>query len=168
MFCPHCGTNLPNGTRFCPNCGAPTQPQTPPPNNGYGYRPNPGYPPPPSTPIPPIPYRSIAMAVILTIITCGFYGIYWVISLVNELNQASGRTADQSGGMVFLLGLVTCGIYWFVWLYQAGEKVQAVRIRATGYPGDNSGIVYLILSLLGFSIVSFALLQYELNKVASF
>ena len=22
MFCPHCGTNLPEGAAFCPGCGA--------------------------------------------------------------------------------------------------------------------------------------------------
>ena len=30
--------------------------------------------------------RDLALAIILTIVTCGIYGIYWNICLVNEVN----------------------------------------------------------------------------------
>ena len=29
MFCPQCGSGIPDGARFCPNCGAPLQPSAP-------------------------------------------------------------------------------------------------------------------------------------------
>ena len=44
--------------------------------------------------------RSVGIAILLSIITCGIYGIYWMICLVNELNTASDRPGDTSGGVV--------------------------------------------------------------------
>lgn len=54
--------------------------------------------------------RSLPVSILLTIITCGIYGIYWFIVLTDEVNQHSGED-DTSGGIAFLLTLVTCGIY---------------------------------------------------------
>ena len=34
--------------------------------------------------------RNIAVAIILTIVTCGIYGIYWFVKLTDEMNYASG------------------------------------------------------------------------------
>lgn len=35
-------------------------------------------------------HRSIGLSIVLTIITCGIYGIYWFITLTNDSNVASG------------------------------------------------------------------------------
>lgn len=48
--------------------------------------------------------RSVGIAILLTIITCGIYGIYWLIMLNDETNYVSGHQQDgTSGGVVFLL-----------------------------------------------------------------
>ena len=68
--------------------------------------------------------------------------------------------------MVVLLSIVTCNIYLLYWYYKAAGKVNNIR-RANGELVDTSlPILYLILGLFGFSIVSIALIQNELNKVA--
>ena len=81
--------------------------------------------------------------------------------------MASGRTGDTSGGMVFLLSLITCGIYGIYWLYIAGEKVAYIKQRNTGEIDSSSSVLYLILGIIGFGIVAYALIQSELNKVAT-
>ena len=58
-----------------------------------------------------------------------------------------------------LLDLITCGIYGLYWAYKVGEKVDIINQRSS-----NTGVLYLILSLLGFQIVVYALVQSELNK----
>ena len=107
------------------------------------------------------------MVLLLTIVTCGIYGIYWLIRLADDLNIASGRTNDPSGGMVALLTFVTCGIYGIYWAYKAGEKVAYIKNRNTGEVDTSCATLYLIISLIGGSIVVWALIQNELNKVAT-
>lgn len=115
----------------------------------------------------PIQKRDIAMCIILSIVTCGIYGIYWMISLVNDLNAASDSVNDTSGGMVFLLSLVTFNIYTLYWMYKAGEKVSYIRAKNGRPDGSQNGLLYLILALFGLGLVSYCLIQNELNEVAS-
>lgn len=109
--------------------------------------------------------RSIPLCIILSLVTCGIYGLYWLVCLANDINTASGRDNDTSGGMVLLLSIITCNIYGLYWMYKAGEKVDEAR-AARGMTSQNNGLLYLLLSLFGFSIVSWALLQSELNQFA--
>lgn len=162
MFCPNCGSQAPDGSANCPNCGAsvqgaatnttPVAPVTP--EAGYnGTAPTSGKEP-----------RNVAVAIILSIVTCGIYSIYWFIMLTEETNQAARKTDGTSGGIAFLLTLVTCGIYGYYWAYKQGEAIdQAKTMR--GIPASNSGILYLILQLFGLGIIGYALMQNELNKM---
>lgn len=172
-FCTNCGAQIPEGNKFCSNCGAPvagsdTQNQ----NGGYqqantganqtvytapnrtagGYRAN-------------IKKRDIAISVILSIVTCGIYGLVWFIYLINDLNAAAQTPEDKSAGMIILLTIVTFGIYGWIWLYHAGEKVDKIR-QLNGEAPANSSLLYLLLSIFGLSIVVYCLIQLELNKVA--
>lgn len=106
--------------------------------------------------------RDIAVAIILTIVTCGIYGLYWFVCLNDDLNELTDKN-DTSGGMALLLSIVTCGIYLYYWMYKAGEKVDTLKANR-GQVSQYSGIVYLVLTLFGFGIVSYALIQDELNK----
>lgn len=108
--------------------------------------------------------RNIAVCIILSIVTCGIYGIYWFICLNNDANTAS-NTFTTSGGVAFLLSIVTCGIYYFYWAYKQGEKIDAAK-NSRGMQSSNSGIVYLLLSIFGLGIIAYALMQNELNKLA--
>ena len=109
--------------------------------------------------------RNIAVCIILSIVTCGIYGLYWMVCLVNDVNTVSGREGDFSGGMVLLLSIITCNIFVLFWAYTAGEKIDAARL-AQGRPSQNNGLVYLLLSLFGFGIVTYALIQNELNQMS--
>ena len=42
--------------------------------------------------------RSIPLSVILTIVTCGLYGLYWIIKLNDEINQLAGEPNATSSG----------------------------------------------------------------------
>lgn len=55
--------------------------------------------------------RNIAVSIILTIVTCGIYGIVWFVMLNDEIRNASKDYGMPSGGVAFLLTIVTCGIY---------------------------------------------------------
>lgn len=111
--------------------------------------------------------RNIVTCIILSIVTCGIYGIYWFICIVNDLNEASDSQNDTSGGIVFLLGIVTCGIYTLYWMYKAGEKVNAAQAKRGMASDSNNSLIYLLLTLFGLGIVTYCLIQNELNKMAA-
>ncbi len=110
--------------------------------------------------------RSIGICILLTIITCGIYGIYWFIVLTDDANAASGQPNATSGGVAFLLTLVTCGIYGYYWAYKMGEKINQAKAQR-GLPADSSlSIIYLLLQIFGLGIIGWALMQDNLNKLA--
>lgn len=112
--------------------------------------------------------RSIGLCIVLSIITCGIYAIYWFITLTNDANAASGHAQDgTSGGVAFLLTLVTCGIYGIYWAYKMGEKINEAKAMRNMPADSNAGILYLILEVIGLGIVAYALMQNELNKMAN-
>ena len=110
--------------------------------------------------------RNIGLCIVLSIITCGIYSIYWFVVLANDTNVASGHAQDgTSGGVAFLLTLVTCGIYGFYWAYKQGEKINEAKAMRNMPADSNASIIYLILSIFGLGIVAYALMQSELNKM---
>lgn len=106
MICPNCGSNNPDGTAFCANCGSPVSNGAP--NNGA---------------IPP-------------------------------QAQPNFQGSAPNGG-----------IYMWYWLYKQGDNLDQIK-ASRGLPAGNSGILYLILAIVGLSIVSYALMQNELNQLA--
>lgn len=108
--------------------------------------------------------RSIGIAILLTIVTFGIYGIYWFITMTDEVVSLSkGKVYNTSGGVAFLLTLVTCGIYGYYWAYQMGKSMYVVSKEKFDYASDNS-ILYLVLQIFGLGIVTYALIQNEINK----
>ncbi len=108
--------------------------------------------------------RNIAVCIILSLVTCGIYGIYWFIVLTDNTNSISGQENATSGGMAFLWTLLTCGIYAIFWYYKMGEEIDMAK-RNRGMSSQNSGILYLLLGIFGFGIISYALIQNELNTM---
>ena len=80
--CPRCGTSCADNDRFCPNCGQ-AIPEQAAPNTEQGPRYEQAPPPPYNAYQPGYqrPTRSVAVAIILSIVTCGIYGIYWLVVL---------------------------------------------------------------------------------------
>ena len=84
------------------------------------------------------------MCILLTIVTCGIYGLYWFVCITDDTNEMSGENELAGGGMALLLTLVTCGIYGWYWAYKMGEKVDIIKSRG-GMPSSNSGILFVVL-----------------------
>lgn len=109
--------------------------------------------------------RSIAVSIVLSIVTCGIYGIYWFVVLTDDARMESGDNNTPSGGMAFLLTLVTCGIYGFYWAYKTGKTIAAAESK-NGIPAEDNSVLYLILQLVGLGIINYALMQNSLNAIA--
>ena len=157
------GSNYSGGNYYSNANGQPNYNGTPNYNGAPNGQPNNGY----NHPFNGVPYagiarRSIPVAILLSIVTCGIYGIYWMIKLNDEVNVLALEPNATTGGMVFLLSLVTCGIYGFYWMYQMGERCDRIKGNA-----GNSGLLYLLLGIFGLSIVSYCLMQDTINHAVA-
>lgn len=110
--------------------------------------------------------RNIVTCIILSIITCGIYSIYWFICITNDMKTISGDTKSASGGMAFLFTLITCNIYGWYWAYVRGQNLDAAR-QSKGKQSSNSGILFIILQALGLGIVAYALMQSKINDMVT-
>ena len=108
--------------------------------------------------------KDVAVAIILSIVTCGIYGIYWFVTLTDDVRLAAEDKDFQSGGVAFLLTLITCGIYGIYWAYKMGELMKIAAEKNNLPPQDNA-ILYLVLQLIGLSIVNNIIIQSDLNKI---
>ncbi len=157
-FCSNCGNEVEEGTNFCTKCGASLNGNR---NdnktviiNNYSNNNN----------SVNLPERSIALAIVLSIITCGIYAIYWFIVITDEANAVSDEQGT-SGGVAFLLNLVTCGIYGIYWSYRMGQKLYSAGQKYNKPIGDNA-VLYLVLSIFGLGIINYCLIQNDLNRFA--
>ena len=96
--------------------------------------------------------RNIGVSIILTLVTCGIYGIYWFIAITDDARLASGDTQAPSGGIAFLLTLVTCGIYGIYWAYKMGKTIMMAKQKAN-LPAEDNSVLYLILQFVVLSLI---------------
>ncbi|SJZ52964.1 protein of unknown function [Pilibacter termitis] len=110
--------------------------------------------------------KSPALVIILSLITCGIYYMYWLVVTHNDIRELIGDEEGFSGGMVLLLTIVTCGIYGYYWWYVTAKKMNVINEKA-GLPVNDNAVLYLVLAIFRLEIVNIAILQSELNKVWS-
>lgn len=108
--------------------------------------------------------RNIATNIILSIVTCGIYGLVWFITLTDDAAKAS-EDVSMSGGIAVLLSIITCGIYGYYWAYKMGKLTYQAKAKRDMASNDNS-VLYLILQIFGLGIVNYCLIQSDLNEIA--
>lgn len=146
MFCKHCGSKLDDGTNFCPNCGADLREnrfdkavndisnkvdsfsqkvdsqvdaaidgvQKDMGNNSHNGE-----------------YerlttdRSLLAYVLLTLITCGIYGYYFIYKLAKDINVACADDGERTPGLAtyIIFSFLTCGFYDLYWEYKIANRI---------------------------------------------
>lgn len=101
--------------------------------------------------------RSIPLAFLFSILTCGIYALYWFVCLTNDTNRLS-HYQTAGGVAAIFFNILTCGIYSFYWHYMLGKKVGDIE------KDSSNGVLYLVLSLFGLGIIAWALAQAALNR----
>lgn len=108
--------------------------------------------------------RNIGLCIFLTIITCGIYGIIWFIMMTDDVRTF--RKGDTvSGGLAFLYSLLTCGIYGLYWNYKMARELYEGEVEA-GMPVSDNSVICILLAVFQLSIISWCIIQNELNKIA--
>lgn len=109
--------------------------------------------------------KNILTCIILFIVTCGIYGIYWLYCIISDINTMSGDPDSMSPIVVILLSFVTCGIYLLFWVYKAGALLDQKAIEA-GRASESRAMIYLILTFFFLGIVTCILMQDSINTIA--
>ncbi len=114
-----------------------------------------------------IKQRSLLTLILLTIVTCGIYGIIFWYSYSEDMNKVCNGDGKQTQNyiVVILLSFVTCGIYSWVWFYGVGNRLQENAPRY-GLRFSENGTTVLLWMLFGSLLCFFGAFyaQYLLIK----
>ena len=98
-------------------------------------------------------YVDIAMGIILSLVTCGIYNVYWNARQFRAMNLLLGREEYQFA-MWLILSLVTCGIFHIYYEYKMGADL-ADYMNSHGYHvSPQLGIIGLAVSCFGLTVVA--------------
>ncbi len=109
--------------------------------------------------------REIVTCVLLSIITCGIYGIVWFINLTDDVAYLS-EDHEFSGAKAFLFTLITCGIYSFFWAYKLGKDIYKAQ-TSRNLPASDNSTLFVILQIFGLGLVNYCLAQNDINEMAN-
>lgn len=103
--------------------------------------------------------RSLAKCVILSIITCGIYGIVWGVKIARDAVKVKDVNDDGLAEILLVIFLPFIGFF-------LAERKLNEGCKAAGIQHSDNSILYLILGLFGLGIVDYCLMQSDLNKIA--
>ena len=94
--------------------------------------------------------RGLASYIILSIITCGIYGYYFIYKMAHDVNIACDGDGENTSGLVafILLSMITCGIYAWYWYYKLGNRL-ANNAGRYGLSIQENGTTVLMWCIFG-------------------
>ena len=106
--------------------------------------------------------ENIVKNVVLGVITLGIYWYIWWYRVCRRVRLIEGREPSCGGELACILLVPFYAIYWF---YTRAQRLSDGAKRYGIYIKDSS-VLYIVLAIFGLSIVSFILIQTELNTFA--
>ena len=107
--------------------------------------------------------RSIASVIILTIVTCGIYGLYWVYDTMHGLELTSGKESGVNAMACLLLCIFVAPVGYILFGLGANEQLNMIK-EQRGIPTEDNQVMYMILGFF-LPIVLIPLVQDEINKL---
>lgn len=118
--------------------------------------------------------RSFWVYLLLSIVTCGLYSIYFWYVYVEDINTVFYGDGEDSPNyiLVMLLTWVTCGIYGVYWRYKQANRMYREAYDRYGVMIEENGSSILLWTILGYFtggigqfIADYFMIQ-NLNKTA--
>lgn len=107
---------------------------------------------------------NIALYLILTLLTCGVFNLYWNYKQMEACNTLIGKK-EFSWALWFFASIVTCGLYHLYYQYKMGSVIVDIQNKYSLKIFESLPVVSIVATLLGFSIVTDMIHQHELNKI---
>ncbi len=108
---------------------------------------------------------SIVLDILLSLITCGVYQLFWQARQMRALNYFLGEERFSFIKWL-LLTVVTCGIYHIYYEYVMAKAITDVQDRRGASPSSELPLLSILLSIFGFTLVADAIQQHEINKIS--
>lgn len=157
MFCEKCGSQIPDGTKFCNKCGAPVGTRAAEPAGAPGWKPS-------TTPELGGPARKIMTNrglikyLLFSILTLGIYSFYFVYKMAQDMNTMCEDDDQKTGGLIafILFNFLTLGIYSIYWWYKIANRVylNAPRYDIAVAEKGSTFLLWWLLGLLTFGIAA--------------
>jgi len=107
---------------------------------------------------------NIPMFILLTIITCGIFNLYWNYKQMETCNYMLKREEFNFVAW-FFLSIITCGIYHVYYQYKMGSAIVEIQHKRNAYPNPNLPILSVILTAFVMSFIVDLIHQLEINKL---
>ena len=96
--------------------------------------------------------RSLALYILLSIITLGIYSLFFIYSLARDVNTACKDGQKTKGLLAYLLlSFVTLGIYPLIWEYSLANRL-AENSKYYGMSFQENGTTVLMWHIFGVLI----------------
>ena len=107
---------------------------------------------------------SVAKDVVLSLVTCGLWDIFWQYKQIQTVNLLAGEEVFSFWKWA-VLSLITCGLYHFYHEYLMGRAIVQIQHRYGLPPSESLPAVSIILAVISLGIITDALQQKELNFI---
>lgn len=106
--------------------------------------------------------RQPVTLIILTVLTCGIYGLFWLYTVGKEVNEALGREAVQP---IIIILSILCFPLIYYYCYQLDLALVELA-NAEGENYSSNFILWLITTIFGVGIFIIEIQTQEfLNKI---
>ena len=169
MFCKKCGNSVEEGTVFCAKCGAAVSVDQSEQNQSaagfeseerVAYQ---NYSQQQGGSVVSVTQRSIATSILLSLLTCGIYGLFWFYSLLSDLYRLTNQ--DGKAGIDILFIILTGGIYGIYLNYAMGKMLYVVRNQGN-LPEKDDSALFLLLGIVNLGIINYSIVQSDFNQLS--
>ena len=108
---------------------------------------------------------SIALYLVLTILTLGIFNLYWNYRQMRSCNELLGRH-EFSFLLWLLLVILTCGLYHFYYQYKMGSAIVEIQARREEIITEWLPVASLVAAIIGVGVAADCIHQHEINKLA--
>jgi len=92
--------------------------------------------------------RNPITVIVLAMVTCGFYGLYWMYMVCQEVNGGLGREEFNLVKEI-LLSIVTCGLWGLYFQWRMAEAIVEVQKTWGVEPKYDAPIMFILLFVFG-------------------
>ncbi len=108
--------------------------------------------------------RNIALCLLFNVLTFGIYNFFWQYSIASQVRLLKGESKKGAGDEVMLM--FAFGIpYHAYWSFKSGGSLNA-GAKKLGIELKINRVLYLIIAVLTFGLVTQILMQYNINRIA--